>query len=210
MPLSPHLVDHRSGPERRPLHYRTMGCYREKTSAFFTRLGYGLGVERRPAIVPPPRSLGPPAPQTSLSMSSSWVLCIADVLIYPIFAVFELPDELMLLILSFISPGPWLTGHYSRFRAQYGIDISDCHRRRMEFLRPLSMTCRSMRLRLLPWIWERLEVSPQLAWGYDRGLLEPLGLVRRLNAIGNILHANVFLATNVKYVWPCSISLGRG
>lgn len=51
-----------------------MGRYREKTSAFFTRLTYGLGRKRPPATIPPWKPIGPPAPQTSLSTS----LCICS------------------------------------------------------------------------------------------------------------------------------------
>ena len=101
----------------------------------------------------------------------------------PIFVVFELPDELILSILSHVSPEPQLTGPYARFRVQYRMEINDDHRKRVRFLRPLSMTCRAMRLRLLPWMWD---------------LIEPSDLGWNLFAIVNALHADTFLAASVK------------
>jgi len=135
-----------------------MDRYREKISTFFNEFTHGFVVKQRPTIIPLSKSLESPAPQTSLSASS----CIGSLdrtLIYFIhFAVLGLPDELILSILSHISPEPRLTGHYARFRVQYNMDINKYHQRRVEFLRPLSATCKAMRLRLLPWIWEHLEL----------------------------------------------------
>jgi len=50
--------------------YRTMDPHRGKTSSLFSRLGNGLRKKRRPITPPLSTSLGPPAPQTSLSTSS--------------------------------------------------------------------------------------------------------------------------------------------
>ena len=52
------------------LHRKTMGRHCENTSAFFTRLTYRLRGKQLPAVVPLSKSLGPPAPQTSLSTIS--------------------------------------------------------------------------------------------------------------------------------------------
>jgi len=43
-----------------------MGRHNEKTPTIFTKLAYGLLRKQPPAIVPLSKSLGPPAPQTSL------------------------------------------------------------------------------------------------------------------------------------------------
>ena len=63
----------------------------------------------------------------------------------------------------------------------------------VKFLRPLSMTCRAMRLRLLPWIWGRLEIYPN-NWSSTRDY------AKGLNALTNVLLADVSLAANVKYL----------
>ena len=68
------------------------------------------------------------------------------------------------------------------------MEVNDHHKKRMEFLRPLSMTCKAVRLRLLPWIWERLEFIPGLHPGE-----------KKLTAIVNVLRADVCLAISVKY-----------
>jgi len=47
-----------------------MDHQREKAPTFFTRLAYSLIRKQRPAVVTLSESLGPPGPQTSLSMSS--------------------------------------------------------------------------------------------------------------------------------------------
>ena len=104
----------------------------------------------------------------------------------PIFTVFKLPNDLIHSILSHISPDPQLTGHHARFRIQYGMEINDHRERRTQFLRPLSMTCKEMRLRLLPWIWEHLEPS----WR---------DFVGNLNIIANASRADMLLAASVKY-----------
>ena len=56
------------------------------------------------------------------------------------------------------------------------------------------MTCRAMRLRLLPWVWERLELPPPRN---VRGETYE----RKLGPIAKTFHANVFLAASVKYFW---------
>jgi len=123
-------------------------------------------------------------------------------IIHPLFAVFELPDELILSILSHISPEPRLTGHYARFREQYCMEINDDHQERVRFLRPLSMTCRAMRLRLLSWMWDLVEPS-RVCW-YDL----QKGLRWNLAAIGNALQADTLLAASVRYfsalLCPCA------
>ena len=119
-------------------------------------------------------------------------------LFHLISAVFRLPDELILLILSYISPDPRFSGHCARFRIPYSLGIIGCHDQRVEFLRPLSMTCRAMWLRLLPWVWERLEIPPgQLL------LVSKKQAVQRLNTILNSPHTlGAILATNVKCFDP--------
>ena len=100
-------------------------------------------------------------------------------------------------MLSHVSPDPYLAGHYTRFCVPYRVRNRRYHKHRMQFLRPLSMTCRAMRLRLLPWIWERLEVFGCLkTWGLPFGIpAVPMSGVIILNA----LCTDTFLATNVKY-----------
>ena len=120
------------------------------------------------------------------------------------FLVFQLPDELILSILSWVSPDPQLTGHYARFRVQYSMEISDYHERRTRFLLLLSMTCRMMRLRLLPWIWERVECLELIpSWSPDLEAAPPRGL----NAIMGVLHKDIFLAANIRYF--CTLASPR-
>ena len=176
--------------ERWALHYRIMGRYSEKASTFFTGIAYCLGRKRRPPIDPLSRALGPPIPQTSLS-TSPCTNSLNRMLTYSIpfvFAVFELPDELILSILSHISPDPQLTGRYARFYIPYSTGISYCCNQRADFLRPLSVTCRAMRLRLLPWVWERLEVLPRPAWKLEE---QP---VQKLNTVMSTLRTDTCLA----------------
>ena len=110
-----------------------------------------------------------------------------------VFAVFKFPDELILPILSHVSPDPRLAGNYARFRIQYGMEISDYHWQQVQFLRPLSMTCRTMRLRLLPWVWEHIEMYPH-EWILGRDH------VKDLDTVMNVLLMGVSLATNVRYL----------
>jgi len=60
--LLPHLVESQ--------HDRIMDYCYEMASTFFTLLAYGFTRMQCPAVVPPPKFLGSPAPQTSLSTSS--------------------------------------------------------------------------------------------------------------------------------------------
>jgi len=74
------------------------------------------------------------------------------------------------------------------------MDIDDCHEQRVRFLLPLSMTCKAMRLRLLPWIWERIEcLEWPPNWNSDGGV------PRKLDTIVGALRADISLATSVKY-----------
>jgi len=140
------------------------------------------------------RSISSAANQPPCELSPSPQLDIN--LPHPLFAVFEFPVELFLSILSHISPEPQLTGHYARFREQYCMEINDDHQKRVRFLRPLSMTCRLMRLRLVPWMWNLIE--PSRGCWYD--LRKGLGW--NLTAIANALHTDTFLAASVRYFCP--------
>ena len=77
--------------------------------------------------------------------------------------------------------------------------ISDHHKQRMRFLRRLSMTCRAMWLRFVPWVWERLELPFADYWSSGETF------AKKLNAITNALHAEPFLATTMRYLCtlPC-------
>ena len=68
--------------------------------------------------------------------------------------------------------------------------IDDNHEQRVEFLRPLSMTCVAMRLRLLPWIWERLELIPGCGPDWE--------FLCKVNAMAKALRKDISLATSVK------------
>ena len=74
----------------------------------------------------------------------------------------------------------------------YDLWIEDHHQQRMQFLRPLSMTCKAMRSRFLPWVWERLELPSPWSPG-------TMTLSRKLTALANALHTDISLATNVMY-----------
>jgi len=172
------------------MRFSVVNYCREKHPTFYTRLADKLdGIKR-------PRPVGRfPVPQTSPSTSSSFRPLDRTLfnLFDPIFAVFQLPDELILHLLSHISPEPQLTGHYARFRFQYGMAINDYHEQRVGFLRPLSMTCVAMRLRLLPWIWERLELIPS----YSPEFLFQL----KVDAAAKTLRKDISLAASVKYFY---------
>ena len=166
-----------------------MDPYREKISVLLARLGR----KQHPAVR---RS---PAPQTSLSTNSRVSSLESNANIFdPVFTVFELPDELILSILSHVPPDPRFAGHYAWFRIRYGGEIDDYHQQRAQFLRPLSMTCWAMRLRLVPWVWERLELPLPYSLFVRREI--PVFL-RKLNAITNGLRADTLLATSVKYLF---------
>ena len=114
------------------------------------------------------------------------------------FIVFELPDELIILILSHVSPDPRLTGPYTWFCTPHSRKIGDTRNQWVEFLRPLSMTCRTMRLRFLPWVWEHLVLPYQ----------NPAEAIVKKHTIANVSHKNKFLATSVKYPYISPLSLG--
>ena len=196
-----------------------MDRYREKTSMVFTRLLYRFG-RRRPAIAqlseplgspgsqtslgteestdtsPLSKSLGPPASQTSLSTSSR-ISPLNRTLTYSI-SVFELPDEIILSILSHIPQNTQATGHCAWFRDSYSMNERSCWDQREQVLRQLSMTCRAMRLRFVPWVWERLELS-------TLSHQKPY----KTKIILKALHTDVFLATSIRY-FHAVLSLGRG
>jgi len=110
---------------------------------------------------------------------------------HPVFAVFELPDELILSILSHVSPDPRFTSYYSQFHLP-PFKSNDHHRQRMRFLRRLSTTCRAMWLRLRPWMWERLECLK---------FVPPWGSPEKLKVIMKHLRADVSLVTCVRYFY---------
>ena len=164
-----------------------MDRYRGKTSTFFSKLANGLGTRLRPAIVPLSKSLGPPGPQTCHSTSSRISsMDQPSISSRLIFTVFEFPEELILSIVSHVSPD---SGQYAGFHFQHVMDTRDCYRQRLAFLVSLGMTCRAMWLRLLLWIWERVEMDSE-------------DLVRRPNAIVGALHADPYVGMSVKYFHP--------
>ena len=142
-----------------------------------------VGNDVQPSVdVPNPR----PASVRALTNS----LC--RTLIYSISpSVFQLPDELILSILTYVSSNPELTGPYARFRLAYCVEVSGCCSQRVGFLRPLSMTCRAMRFRFVPWVWERLELP---GWTSPQKML-----AKNLSVVVDAFHADMFLATCVKY-----------
>ena len=71
----------------------------------------------------------------------------------------------------------WVDGHYQQ---------------QVAFLRLLTMTCWAMRLRLLQWAWERLESPPP--WSPGTTIL-----ASKLPTLARVSHADMFLATSVKY-----------
>ena len=172
-----------------------MDRYRGKTLTFFSKLANGLGTKQRPAIVPLSKSpVGPPGPQTCHSTSSRISsMDQPSISSRLIFAVFEFPDELILSVLSYVSSDP---GQYARFHFQHVMDTRYWYRQRLAFLLSLGMTCRAMWLRLLPWIWERVEMCSR-NWE------------RRSNAIVGVLHADPYLGLNVKYVHPLFVPGSR-
>jgi len=85
------------------------------------------------------------------------------------------------------------------------MDIDDYHEQRVRFLLPLSMTCKEMRLRLLPWVWEHiecLELAPR--WGSEGS--SPW----KLDNIMGVLSADTTLAINVKYLGCALLSPSIG
>ena len=174
-----------------------MGRYRENTT-LFTKLAYSLGRTPRPAATPPSESLGSPAPQASFSTSSR-ISCLARILrFHPILAVFKLSDELILYIFSHIDISPDLRhpaiSRHIWFRILCSMGIYDHHLQWLQFLRPLSVTCRAMRVRLLPRILERIEVSSLHNWGSSAEIF-----AKRFDTITNVLRVDTYLAATVKY-----------
>ena len=162
------------------------------TSTLFSKLLTSRRAKQRPLS----ESLGPPGPQTCHSTSSRInSLDQTSISSHPIFAVFEFPDELILSVLSYVSPDPRPTGRYARFRFPYYVRANNYHRQRVAFLLLLSMTCRAMRLRLLPWIWGRIEVF-SVDWCGEGDL------VWRPEVIVGALRADPGLAASVKYFHP--------
>jgi hypothetical protein len=163
-----------------------------KTSTLFSKLSTSRRAKQRPLS----ESLGPPGPQTCHSTSSRISsLDQTSISLHPIFPVFEFPDELILSVLSYVSPDPRPNGQYARFRFPYYVRPNNYHRQRVAFLLLLSMTCRAMRLRLLPWIWERIEVF-SVDWCGEGGL------VWRPKVIVGALRADPGLTASVKYFHP--------
>jgi len=169
-----------------------MDRYREKASTLLAKLPW-----KRDSVIPVSKTLRSPAPQAGLS-ANSCIDSLGPKLIS--FIVFELPDELILSILSHISPEQQFTGHYARFRIQYNLMAGDRHRQRVRFLQPLSMTCRAMRLRLIPFIWEHLRLF-LLGSTVERG--RKGGAVLRLETLLSALHVDMNLAITVKYLPLC-------
>ena len=175
-----------------------MDHHHEKTSTLFTRLASGLSGKLRSAIAPPSRS---PAPQTSLSMTCHTSSFDRVDLIRLV--VFQLPDELILSILSHVAPDTQYTGRWVRFRLMHD-KIDDDSETRARFLQRLSLTCRAMWSRLAPWFLEHLELSSR------RGSRSGEPAMRKLDAIANALRADTSLTTGIKYFctvlrsWVCA------
>ena len=72
------------------------------------------------------------------------------------------------------------------------MEIKDHHEQREELLLSLSMTCRAMRLRLLSWLWERVECFNLIP---SHG---PEDFRRGINAVMGTLRMDTFLAASVK------------
>ena len=74
---------------------------------------------------------------------------------------------------------------------------------RARLLRPLSMTCRAMRLRLVPWIWEHLEIPPPYDWSLGGEIF-----AGQFNVIAKVLNAHPLPAASVKcflvHLRPCT------
>ena len=164
---------------------------RQGTSTFFIRLASGFGW-KQPVVKVPSLSCTTNQPQYDLSRHFQSNVNLS----HPLFAVFELPDELILSILFYISPEPQIAAQYARFRTQYRMEANDDHRRRVQFLRPLSMTCKAMRFRFMPWMWNLIELS-SLRGDYSVSLAIYLA---NLTIITNVTRVDTSLATSVKYL----------
>jgi hypothetical protein len=182
------FTGHLPGGER-SYYWLVMDRHRGKTSTFSSQ-SLRMASERNSAQRSAVAGI-PPGPQACLGTGSRISLVDqASISSCPTFAVFELPNELILSVLSYVSPDPGPTSHYERFRFSFYMHPKNYHAERVEFLLPLSMTCRAMRLRLLPWIWERIEGSSRK------------GFKRRPEPIVGALRADPGLAMNVKYFRP--------
>jgi len=122
-------------------------------------------------------------------------LLLIKCLSHPSSTVFELPDELILSILSHICPESQVTGQYTRFRVQYFMEVDHDYYWRAQFLRRLSMTCKAMRLRLLPWIWGHIVPSLRCYCGSGTG---SKNLRQNFDTILRASYADAFLAASVK------------
>jgi hypothetical protein len=163
----------------------TTDYYREMTSTFFAMmLANGLGAKQCPAIVPLSESLGPPGPQTCHSRSSR--ISSSDqtpTLSCPTFAVFGFPDELILSVLSYLSPDPGLTGQYSRSRFQYNMGANAA---------PVEHDMQG----------DAIPVAALDHGAFSSDWKGGENLVRRHKAIVGALRADPGLTTSVKYFCP--------
>lgn len=108
--------------------------------------------------------------------------------------IFKLPDELIISLPSYTSPAPRHSDHIARFRVQYDMTIDNRHQEWMKLLRTLSMTCKKMRFRLIPWIWERLELFPQHHCASESENIRYTGMVF------DIVKGDEYLAPAVKFL----------
>ena len=161
------------------------------------RLYLALASSCRPTIQVP--GIPSTSNQPQYELSNKLFRSSANDPFHPILTVFKLSDEDFFSILSHICPVPQPAGHHAWFHFQrevYGNILQ-----RADLLRPLSMTCRTMWLRLLPWVWECLQLSPPRTWG--EGVF-----AKRLDAIVNIFQANAILAATVKYFYVLCLWFG--
>ena len=68
------------------------------------------------------------------------------------------------------------------------------------------MTCRAVRLRLLPWVWERLGFPPSHNWLYA----EAISMNKLGKTIVSALHTGGSLATSVRYFYVLGFVPGLG
>ena len=68
------------------------------------------------------------------------------------------------------------------------MEIRDDYNQHVRSLRQLSMACRTMWLRLVPWVWERLEIS-----------ISDYQKPDKTEIFANVLRAETFLATSIRY-----------
>ena len=179
----------------------------ENTPRLLSRLAYRLVGKQHPTIR---RS---PAPQTSLSTSSS-ISTFDRMLTYPIpSSQFSNSQTSSSLPSSPTSPqtrtSP-VTTHGTVFK--YCMDINDNHQRRMEFLLRLSGTCRTMRLRLVPWIWDHIQPSraSYRYYGGERTILWSFPAITQIlsqnNSLARVKYSYVLLCPWVK-ADPCPLKV---